>query len=274
MFNNFRIMSIKNNFNKIKNETFGYKKYIDFYDNSLLEILHGLNIGTGGSINGDGEIEVIKYLISKLDSRAAYPIIFDVGANIGNYTKALLDNFGDNCIIHSFEPVKKTFKKLSENNFGKNVFLHNFAFSSTEGVSKIYTNSETSGLASLSKRRLDHFNIHMDIEENIELNTVDSFCLSNNIDKIFFLKMDVEGYELEVLKGAENMLNNNSIEHLQFEFGGCNIDSRTFFQDFWYLLKDKYNIYRIVKDGLYNISSYKETLEIFITTNYFAELKK
>lgn len=274
MFNNLKIMNIKKKLNKISNKTFGYKKYIDFYDNFLLDILHSLNIGTGGTIYSGGEIEVIKYLISKLDSNKVCPIIFDVGANVGKYTKELLNNFNDNCIIHSFEPVKKTYQKLSENNFAKNVILHNFAFSSAEGSSKIYTNSETSGLASLSKRRLDHFNIHMDIEENIKLKTIDSFCLENGINNIFFLKMDVEGHELEVLKGAKNMLNNNSIEHLQFEFGGCNIDSRTFFQDFWYLLKDKYHIYRIVKDGLYEISNYKETLEIFITTNYFAELKK
>ncbi|MEI0549071.1 FkbM family methyltransferase [Brachyspira intermedia] len=247
---------------------------MDFYDRCLLDVLYGLNIGTGGIVNGSGEIDVIKYLISKLHSNKVPLVIFDVGANVGNYTKELVNNFGNNCIIHSFEPVKKTFEKLSENNFGNNVILHNFAFSSTEGVSKIYINSEISELASLSKRRLDHFNIYMDIEENIKLKTIDNFCSENDINNIFFLKMDVEGYELEVLKGAENMLNNNSIEHLQFEFGGCNIDTRTFFQDFWYLLKDKYNIYRIVKDGLYNISNYEETLEIFITTNYFAELKK
>ena len=59
MFNNFRIMSIKNNFNKIKNETFGYKKYIDFYDNSLLEILH----------DAERKISCLDFLVYRLQDK-------------------------------------------------------------------------------------------------------------------------------------------------------------------------------------------------------------
>jgi len=69
------------------------------------------------------------------------------------------------------------------------------------------------------------------------------------------------------------MLHSGSIDFIQFEFGGCNIDSRTYFQDFYYLLKDNYKIYRIVKDGIYPINQYREMYEAFITTNYLAEKK-
>ena len=68
-------------------------------------------------------------------------------------------------------------------------------------------------------------------------------------------------------------MNKKKIKFIQFEFGSCNIDSKTYFQDFWYLLKDNYNIYRIVKDGITPIIKYKETSEIFTTINYLAELK-
>ena len=66
------------------------------------------------------------------------------------------------------------------------------------------------------------------------------------------------------------MINDKRIDAIQFEFGGCNIDSRTFFQDFFYLLKDHYKIYRVLKDGLLEMPIYKETYEIFITINYLA----
>lgn len=66
------------------------------------------------------------------------------------------------------------------------------------------------------------------------------------------------------------MINDKRIDAIQFEFGGCNIDSRTFFQDFFYLLKDNYKIYRVLKDGLLEMPIYKETYEIFITINYLA----
>lgn len=69
------------------------------------------------------------------------------------------------------------------------------------------------------------------------------------------------------------MIEDRKIDFIQFEFGGCNIDSRTFFQDFWYLLHDKYNIFRIIPTGLYPIKEYSEMREIFLCTNYLAELK-
>lgn len=67
------------------------------------------------------------------------------------------------------------------------------------------------------------------------------------------------------------MLASGAVDFIQFEFGGTNIDSRTYFQDFYYLLKDQYNIYRILKDGLFQITQYKEVYEVFITTNFLAQ---
>ena len=49
---------------------------------------------------------------------------------------------------------------------------------------------------------------------------------------IDFFKIDVEGHEMDVLKGIGDKISN--IKLIQFEFGGCNIDTRCFFQDFWY----------------------------------------
>jgi hypothetical protein len=69
------------------------------------------------------------------------------------------------------------------------------------------------------------------------------------------------------------MLKGNKIKFIQFEFGGTDIDARVFFRDFYFLLSPKYNIYRILKNGLYPIKVYKESEEIFITTNYLAILK-
>ncbi|HWZ03610.1 MAG TPA: FkbM family methyltransferase, partial [Mucilaginibacter sp.] len=87
------------------------------------------------------------------------------------------------------------------------------------------------------------------------------------------LKLDIEGNELNALKGAEKMLKSKSVKSIQFEFGTCNIDSRTYFRDFWFLLNQDYNIFRVVKDGLYPITAYTEYDEVFATINYYAELK-
>jgi hypothetical protein len=58
---------------------------------------------------------------------------------------------------------------------------------------------------------------------------------------------------------------------VQFEFGGSNIDTRTFFQDYWYLFTDlNFAIFRISPKGLIRINAYAETDETFSTTNYIA----
>jgi len=58
---------------------------------------------------------------------------------------------------------------------------------------------------------------------------------------------------------------------IQFEFGGCNIDTRIFFQDFWYFFKNNnFEIYRITPFGAAHKECYREFEECFLTTNYLA----
>ncbi len=135
----------------------------------------------------------------------------------------------------------------------KNIIPNNFGFSDTESRQLLFTNIDGSGLASIYQRNLNHFGISMDKSEEIKLTTIDDYCKRNNIDRIHFLKLDIEGHELKALKGASQMISRKKIDVIQFEFGGCNIDSRTYFQDFFYLLKDNYQIFRILKDGLFEM---------------------
>ena len=110
----------------------------------------------------------------------------------------------------------------------------------------------------------------MEAREEIVVKTLDSFCADNDIHQIHLLKLDVEGHELAALKGATRFLQAGRIDFIQFEFGGCNIDARTFFQDYYYLLTDQYRLYRVLIDGLHELTGYREADEIFITTNFLA----
>lgn len=251
----------------------GLKEYQHVFQELNYLSLKGMNIGGDGDTNNSGEKSALVYIFDKLAFKDDL-VIFDVGANIGKYTILLHEVFGENTNIFSFEPSKKTFNKLIENTkLFKNTKLHNFGFGKEDAFLTLYSNEEESGLASVYKRRLNHFNIDMNLKEDIEIKTIDTFCYENNIDKINFLKLDIEGNELNALEGAKKMLDNHKIDFIQFEFGGCNIDSRTYFQDFYYLLNENFYIYRIVIDGLYLIDNYKEMYESFITTNYLAERK-
>ncbi len=112
--------------------------------------------------------------------------------------------------------------------------------------------------------------VEVSATERIEVRALDDFCREQGVERIDFLKLDVEGHELAVLRGARRMLGAGTVSLIQFEFGPANIYSRTFFYDFWTLLSGAYDIYRIVPKGLAPIAYYGEQREIFLTTNYLA----
>jgi len=241
-----------------------------FWEKIFQLSLRGMNIGNGGDFSQSGELFVLKYIQNKL-KKEPLVVIFDVGANVGNYSKALSDIFDAQAKIYSFEPSKKTFEVfLTATKAYENIIPNNFGFSDKACNRTLFTNAESSGFASVYQRRLEHFGINMDKTEEIELTTIDAYCTENKIERIHFLKLDVEGHELSALNGAKKMIRNKKIDFIQFEFGGCNMDSRTYFQDFYYLLKDNYTIYRILKDDIYELSNYREIYEIFIPTNFLA----
>jgi hypothetical protein len=66
-------------------------------------------------------------------------------------------------------------------------------------------------------------------------------------------------------------LSRGSIDFIQFEFGGANLDARTQWQDFFYLLQPNFSLFRVVNDGLWPIEQYRETDEIFTTVNFLAQ---
>jgi len=140
----------------------------------------------------------------------------------------------------------------------------------SELKSILYSNYEGSGLSSLFKRKLDHFNIPFNLEEivdTIKFEDYWSVFLGGNF--VDLVKIDVEGNELNVLEGFGNAI--FAVGAIQFEFGGTSIDARIFFRDFWYFFTDKnFLIYRITPFGAKRIMCYRESDERFLYTNYIA----
>ena len=231
------------------------------------ECLKRLGFGTGSGVHRSGESFVARFLSSQLPKNAT---IFDVGANRGQYASILADAF-PSATIYLFEPSPTTFKILLDNmREAENIRAHNLGVSDSDGQMTLFSDKCGSGMASLHQRRLDHFGISMDRRETVNVTSLDSFCRGNGVSTIDLLKLDVEGHELAVLRGAQGLLDANTIGAIQFEFGGCNIDSRTFFQDFFYLLSGRFRLYRVLPRGLVRVDRYRETDEVFVTTNYLA----
>jgi FkbM family methyltransferase len=231
--------------------------------------LRGLNISVSHLPNVNGEEKFIKRFLA-LQPEAEL-VVFDVGANVGKYAQCILDNKRNNIALFCFEPSRATFEQAQSNLAAyENVNLYNFGFSDAEASVPLFSNGVGSELASVYPRELTHHNIALNQIEHIELKTLDEFCENKNITHIDLLKLDVEGHELSVLRGAKNMLSQRGADFIQFEFGGANIDSRTFFRDFFLLLNPNYLICRLVNNGLTPIDDYSESFEIFIYTNFVA----
>jgi FkbM family methyltransferase len=258
---------------RVLNDVIGQKRLQHFYEYLFRFSQKGLGYGNGMDFNDSGELNVFKYVKEKFKYEKKITI-FDVGGNVGLYSLALYEFFKNDAVIHTFEASKITFQKLTETTQNiKQIINNNLGISDLEQVKLLYTNKDCSGLASIYNRKLDHFGISLAKTEEIKLTTIDGYCTRNKIERIHFLKLDIEGHEVKALEGAKQLINNKKIDFIQFEFGGCNIDSRTYFQDFYYLLKENYKIYRILKNELFEITCYKEIYEVFITVNYLAILK-
>ena len=192
----------------------------------------------------------------------------DAGANVGEYSAAILRKF-PNASVYSFEPSKTARLSLTQRfSNDPRVHISHLALGSARGHGELWSDFPGSGLASLTKRNLDHLGQPFNITEKVEVETLDYWCNANNLVPTF-IKIDVEGHELEVLKGASEVL--KSCRLVQFEFGGCNVDTRTYFRDFWILFASfDYTVYRVMPKSLRKIEFYTEHDETFVTTNYLA----
>jgi FkbM family methyltransferase len=197
------------------------------------------------------------------------PILaMDIGGNIGDYA-AELRKKNPLLEIHVFEPAEINVHKLV-NRFSEDrlVTVIPFALSDVTGSATLFSNESGAVGSSLTKRNLDHLNIPFDSTETVNTIRFEDYWKTHlQCRLIDMVKIDVEGHELNVLKGFGGAL--AATRAIQFEFGGTDIDSRTFFRDFWEFLTDQqHEIHRMTPHGLQKISGYSEEQECFSYSNF------
>jgi FkbM family methyltransferase len=154
-------------------------------------------------------------------TRNAPLIIFDVGAHWGESAKHYKQLF-KNSNIYSFEPFSEAYNELSKLKM-PNFHPLNFGLSdeNKNETFNINIGTATNSLLDLDEnaRKLwgDREILTPKSKVNCEFRTLDSFCLENDIEFIDFLKIDVQGAEYRVLKGANGMLTKKAIKAIQVE---------------------------------------------------------
>jgi FkbM family methyltransferase len=229
-----------------------------------------MGVGSGETVSESGEAGVLR----KLRTLKTPPYcIFDVGSNKGQYLDLVLSVLAEEDFhIHCFEPSPHVFGTLSDRaRRDPRVTANNFGLGKRKGQFSLFFSEEDSG-GSLSRRQLDSFGIFFNHSEKVAIDTVDNYCADHGVEYIHLLKADIEGHELDLLRGARRMFEKRAIGMATFEFGGCNMDTRTYYKDFFYFFKEMgMDVYRITPAGyLHPLPDYREIDEQYRTTNFVA----
>ena len=147
-------------------------------------------------------------------------VLFDIGANHGSYTR-LLNRLAPDAQIHAFEPHPKTFASLQQRAHLPGVTLVNEAVSDTAGTMQLFDFAESDGStqASLARASVEMFDPQT-TSHTVQTTTLDTYMADHNITKIDFLKIDTEGFDINVLRGAQRALQHGAIAAIRPQGGG------------------------------------------------------
>lgn len=157
---------------------------------------------------GIGDVRIHPF--NKLPSSLAPILIIDVGANVGDVTLAALRSFPD-CKVICFEPVSNSYSLLSKRlvPFANRVTLIKKALSDKDDLSEINITS-FHGANSIHKQSIYHSSANPSInelkKESIELVKLDNYLDKFDNQRVDVLKIDVEGHELNVLRGGAKFI--------------------------------------------------------------------
>ena len=221
------------------------RKSLQFINDMVLSLsLYAKGYKNYGSFKATGEENFIDMISGEIR------VCLDIGANIGNYSKLLINK--TNAKIYAYEPLEKSFdelKKIKEKHKDR-FFIEKLALGNEDGIKKISSANDKSEKASFEKNLdklsfIDKDNLR---EFDVSIKKLDSLNFFNSHSKVDFLKIDVEGYEYEVLLGGKKFIDFNSPKFIQIEINWHQLFKKVNLYEFSKLLKD-YDIFKILPHG-------------------------
>ena len=233
----------------------------------------GRFMGNAGMLRGPNDPRIngeFDYLAHVLDSSAVdsgnRPIVVDIGANLGVYSSHVSKLLNGQGRVFAAEPCKETMARLMQNTSNlptKVEYLH-VAFSDRDGNGRLFVVGSGAGTNSLEGEVTP-----TDNTENVTLLTLDSFLDRESIDEIDFVKIDTEGHDLSVIRGAKRSLESRRIRALQFEYNWRWIGQRSFLKDVFAVIGGTdYHLGRVTPAGIEVLDSWNPSLETLIEDNY------
>ncbi len=211
------------------------------------------------------------------------PIIFDCGAKYGSSVERFKKLY-PNSEIHCFEPVKTSIQKIQENFKNNNSIILNNCGVGDTNEKKVF--NEYEGRVGISSFReikkdtawaVDRLNEEKEPKKyEVNIITLDKYCSENNINEINIMKIDVQGYETNVLEGAKNLLKLSKIDLIEMELHHDNLYNfeSSYYELEKYLIPNKYRLFSVSRGGsLLHHKTFKQDI-IYISDKLFKKNKK
>jgi FkbM family methyltransferase len=199
--------------------------------------------------------------------------VLDVGANVGRWSASMLEAARraarlDDLDLCAFEPSAYTFEQLTSALHGRPVTLHRMALSDQSGSSQLQVVTPGAGTNSL------HASPAMPagtVTEDVTTTTLDSYAGRAGLDHITLLKVDTEGHDVAVLRGAKALFAEQRISVAQFEYNHRWIYPRCYLRDVFDLLGPLgYRLGKLTPIGIEFYPHWDPDLETFVEGNYIA----
>ena len=215
-----------------------------------------------------GEREIVKTVVAAIP--AATPlIVVDVGANVGAWTAAVVNQRGARQLhVYAFEPAPLIASRLEASvaPFGSRVSVVRAAAAESDGTTSFYFRPDNPLVSSV----VDSGN---QAAEAIQVRTVrlDTFAAEQQLERIHLLKIDAEGYDMEVLRGAAGLIERRAVEVVQFEYNASWIFSRHFLRDAFEFFESRgFSLGKVTPEGIEFYRRWQPVLETFHDANFIA----
>lgn len=228
--------------------------------------LHTIGIGYAIEVYDSGEIRLLRHLFDADENL----VLFDIGGNIGTYSRYVCENF-KHARVHVFEPSVVHYSKLEASlaEYRDQCQLNNFGLSSSNEELILYKDHEITGSATLVDRSNEAFS---QIKEKVKLVAIDDYISNMKIEKIDYIKIDVEGWEYEIIAGLRGQLESGIVKYVQFEVTRNTLKINKTIPDFFMLLNQYGYIINIIRpSGRVVPAQIDDDLSnIYMGTNYLA----
>lgn len=231
--------------------------------------LNGLGVLNYTSARASGERSFLQHWLRSRNE----PVCFDVGANRGVYSSMILE-VNPGAILHCFEPHPRTFEALKQQvGNARRATLNNCGCGDEPGTLTLfdYADADGSSHASMHREVIEQLRGARSIEHSVPVVRLDDYVKEHKIHQIDLLKIDTEGHEFAVLRGAMDTLRSGMVACVHIEFNEMNAISGVFFKQFYDLLSPNYALYRLLPTSMLEIKRYIPVYhEVFAFQNIVA----